>query len=126
MIQAPLQIPLAELLASFSYALDLTEGQPPGHCVRACWIGTHIGQEIGLTGETRAVPFAETRWKEAKKLGFERFILPASNKKQLAALGREALKGTVFVKDVRELAEAAVGSMNSRRASTVTRSNAEL
>ena len=28
--------------------LDLTEGQPPGHCIRCCWIGIHIGREIGL------------------------------------------------------------------------------
>src|SRR5262245_60101567 len=38
----------AELLAAFSYALDITEGQPEGHCIRACWIGTAIGQAIGL------------------------------------------------------------------------------
>ena len=44
-------LPLAELLASLSYALDMTEGQPPGHCIRACWIGTHIGQAIGLEGQ---------------------------------------------------------------------------
>ncbi len=41
-------IRLAELLGALSYALDLTEGQPAGHCVRCCWIGTQIGQEIGL------------------------------------------------------------------------------
>ena len=38
----------AELVAAFSYALDLTEGQPAGHCIRACWIGSHIGRELGL------------------------------------------------------------------------------
>ena len=31
-------VSLAELVGSFSYALDITEGQPAGHCVRACWI----------------------------------------------------------------------------------------
>lgn len=40
---------LAEVLSAFSHALDITEGQPEGHCVRVCWIGTHIGREIGLT-----------------------------------------------------------------------------
>lgn len=40
-------IPLAELLGAFSYALDITEGQPQGHCVRACW----IGRQIGLSGD---------------------------------------------------------------------------
>ncbi|GJE19190.1 HD-GYP domain-containing protein [Methylobacterium marchantiae] len=39
---------LSELLGALSHALDLTEGQPVGHCVRSCWIGTHIGREMGL------------------------------------------------------------------------------
>ncbi|MCW3798471.1 HD domain-containing protein [Sphingomonas sp. BN140010] len=39
----------AEVLAAFSYALDLTEGQPAGHCVRACWIGMQVGQALGLS-----------------------------------------------------------------------------
>jgi HD-GYP domain-containing protein (c-di-GMP phosphodiesterase class II) len=45
---APNALKLSELIASLSYALDITEGQPPGHCVRCCWIGTHIGRQIGL------------------------------------------------------------------------------
>jgi HD-GYP domain-containing protein (c-di-GMP phosphodiesterase class II) len=38
----------SELMGSLSHALDLTEGQPKGHCLRVCWIGMHIGMEIGL------------------------------------------------------------------------------
>ncbi|MEO6224731.1 MAG: HD domain-containing phosphohydrolase [Sphingomicrobium sp.] len=38
----------AELLAAFSYALDITEGQPEGHCIRSCWIGMHVGRALGL------------------------------------------------------------------------------
>lgn len=45
-------IRLAELLGALSHALDMTEGQPAGHCVRCCWIGVQIGREIGLD-ETR-------------------------------------------------------------------------
>lgn len=41
-------IRLSELLGALSHALDLTEGQPAGHCVRACWIGIHVGREMGL------------------------------------------------------------------------------
>ena len=41
-------VSLAELVGAFSYALDITEGQPPGHSVRACWIGSHIGAALGL------------------------------------------------------------------------------
>lgn len=46
-------IALAELVGAFSYALDLTEGQPAGHCVRACWIGSHIGRALNLSAQDR-------------------------------------------------------------------------
>ena len=39
---------LSELMGALSHALDITEGQPAGHCVRCCWIGMNIGREIGL------------------------------------------------------------------------------
>ncbi len=39
---------LSELIGSLSYALDMTEGQPEGHCVRCCWIGMHLGRTVGL------------------------------------------------------------------------------
>lgn len=42
-------IRLSEVLGALSHALDLTEGQPAGHCVRACWIGVHVGRELGLS-----------------------------------------------------------------------------
>jgi HD-GYP domain-containing protein (c-di-GMP phosphodiesterase class II) len=45
------ELKLSELIASLSYALDITEGQPPGHCVRACWIGMHIGRQAGMRDE---------------------------------------------------------------------------
>lgn len=39
---------LSQLISALSYALDITEGQPEGHCLRSCWIGMHIGRAIGL------------------------------------------------------------------------------
>lgn len=39
---------LSELISALSHALDITEGQPEGHCVRCCWIGMHIGRAVGL------------------------------------------------------------------------------
>ena len=42
---------LAELLGALSYALDLTEGQTPGHSVRCCWIGVHVARAVGLPDE---------------------------------------------------------------------------
>ncbi|WP_306259056.1 HD-GYP domain-containing protein [Pararhizobium sp. IMCC21322] len=41
-------INLAELLGTLSYALDMTEGQPEGHCMRCCWMGSSIGLQLGL------------------------------------------------------------------------------
>lgn len=51
MLHQPIAVPTAsraEVIAAFTYALDLTEGQPAGHCIRACWIGMHVGKELGL------------------------------------------------------------------------------
>ncbi len=45
---SPSAMKLSELMGALSYALDITEGQPPGHCVRCCWIGMHVGRVIGL------------------------------------------------------------------------------
>ena len=45
------QLRLSEILGAFSYALDLTEGQPAGHSIRACWIGTQIAMALGLKGD---------------------------------------------------------------------------
>ena len=42
-------VKLSELLGALSFALDMTEGQPEGHCVRCCWIGMHVGRELGLS-----------------------------------------------------------------------------
>src|SRR3569832_2114765 len=49
-MQATSTIHLSELLGSLSTALDMTEGQPIGHCMRTCWIGTNIGLRLGLEG----------------------------------------------------------------------------
>jgi hypothetical protein len=47
------QLLLSEIIGSLSYAIDLTEGLPPGHSLRCCWIGMKIGQQFGL--ETQAL-----------------------------------------------------------------------
>jgi HD-GYP domain-containing protein (c-di-GMP phosphodiesterase class II) len=40
---------LVSLLASLSFALDLTEGQPMGHAIRTCVVGLRIAEVIGLS-----------------------------------------------------------------------------
>ena len=42
-------VSLSELVSALSFALDISEGQPTGHAIRCCWIGHHIGQQIGLS-----------------------------------------------------------------------------
>jgi len=42
---------LSEIIGPLSYALDLADGFAPGHALRACWIGMHIGQRLGLDAE---------------------------------------------------------------------------
>ncbi len=42
---------LSELMGALSHALDITEGQPEGHCVRCCWIGMHIGHKLALPSD---------------------------------------------------------------------------
>ena len=41
-------IRLAEILSALGQALDMTEGQPEGHCVRCCYIGVRIGEALEL------------------------------------------------------------------------------
>jgi HD-GYP domain-containing protein (c-di-GMP phosphodiesterase class II) len=52
-------VALSEVLGALSYALDLTEGQRPGHTLRTCVIGMRLGKELGLgTQDLTALYFA--------------------------------------------------------------------
>jgi len=51
------RIRLSELLGALSYALDITEGQPAGHCVRCAYIGMHVGNYLGLSEEQLAAAY---------------------------------------------------------------------
>ena len=41
-------IPTARLLSGLSMALDLTEGQLPGHALRTCFLAMHLADDLGL------------------------------------------------------------------------------
>ena len=68
---APLQqadasaIPIAELLAALSHALDLTEGAPAGHTLRSCMIAMRIADSIGLGSEDRTALYYAMLLKDA-------------------------------------------------------------
>jgi DNA repair protein RadA/Sms len=65
---------------------------------KTCFFG-----EIGLTGEVRGVSFAESRIKEADKLGFKHFVIPFSNQRHLADLKLSKEKKITYIKNVKEL-----------------------
>jgi putative nucleotidyltransferase with HDIG domain len=47
----------SEVLGALSYALDLTEGQRPGHAVRSCSIGMRLAEQVSLPAAERAALF---------------------------------------------------------------------
>src|SRR3954453_16573199 len=61
----PGEIPLSEVLGGLSYALDLTEGEPPGHAARSCLIGMRVAEEIGLDAAPRSDLFYALLRKDA-------------------------------------------------------------
>ncbi len=58
-------IRLSEVISALSYALDLTEGQPMGHSVRACAIGMRIAEVVGLDEDQRSDLFYALLLKDA-------------------------------------------------------------
>ncbi|WP_313535665.1 HD domain-containing phosphohydrolase [Sphingomonas sp.] len=55
---------LAEILGAFSYALDLTEGQPAGHSLRACWIASRMAVALQLPAADRRTVYYATLLKD--------------------------------------------------------------
>ncbi|MET3724035.1 HD-GYP domain-containing protein [Sphingomonas trueperi] len=55
---------LAEILGAFSYALDLTEGQPAGHSLRACWIASRMAVALRLSAAERRTVYYATLLKD--------------------------------------------------------------
>ncbi len=58
-------VPLSEVIGALSYALDLTEGEPPGHAVRTCLIGMRLAEELGLDSPARSDLFYGLLLKDA-------------------------------------------------------------
>jgi putative nucleotidyltransferase with HDIG domain len=53
----PGRLRLSEVLGGLSYALDLTEGQRPGHSVRTCLIGMRLAEIVGLDEDDKSALF---------------------------------------------------------------------
>ena len=52
-------------VGALSYALDVTEGEPPGHAVRSCMIGMRLAQHLELGVATRSRLFYALLLKDA-------------------------------------------------------------
>lgn len=61
--------------------------------------GTAVLGEVGLAGEIRAVAQAETRIREAERMGFKRIILPKGNLKGLAIRSSVKLIGVETISE---------------------------
>ena len=61
----PGTILLSEVISALSYALDITEGEPPGHAVLSCMIGMRLAEELRLDAETRSDLFYALLLKDA-------------------------------------------------------------
>ena len=58
-------VPTARILAALSTALDLTEGQIPGHAVRTCYLSTRLADIVGLPESDRETLFSAALLKDA-------------------------------------------------------------
>src|SRR5829696_4467840 len=58
-------IRLSEVVGGLSYALDVTEGEPPGHAMRTCLIGMRLAQELELDAQARSDLFYALLLKDA-------------------------------------------------------------
>jgi HD-GYP domain-containing protein (c-di-GMP phosphodiesterase class II) len=65
MVAASREIALSEVIGGLSYALDITEGEPPGHAVRCCLIGMRLADELGLDAAARSDLFYALLLKDA-------------------------------------------------------------
>jgi len=73
--------------------------------------------EVGLTGEVRAVRHAETRLREAEKLGFAQAIVPAATARQVRAPAGLRVEGVASVRELWDAlfrAESAPGAAPDR------------
>ena len=59
------QIGLSGVIGALSYALDIAEGQPPGHAVRSCLIGMRLAAELDLSVAERSDLFYALLLKDA-------------------------------------------------------------
>jgi putative nucleotidyltransferase with HDIG domain len=65
MPRAVTEIALSGVIGALSYALDIAEGQTPGHAVRSCLIGMRLAAELDLSAAERSDLFYALLLKDA-------------------------------------------------------------
>src|SRR3954447_16790520 len=65
MAAGPSVMLLSEVVGALSYALDLTEGEPPGHAARSCVIGMRLADQLQLSAAARSDLFYALLLKDA-------------------------------------------------------------
>jgi len=88
-------VSLSEVLAAMSRALDLTDGQAPGHTVRTCIIGMRIAEELDLSAFDRVALYGALLLKDSGCSGNSERVAEALTAEQerrgpLGELGRNA------------------------------------
>src|SRR4029078_7141556 len=58
-------VPLSRVVGALSFALDITEGEPPGHAARGSAIGMRIAEQLGLDDGARSDLFYALLLKDA-------------------------------------------------------------
>ncbi|MBV8431296.1 MAG: HD domain-containing protein [Solirubrobacterales bacterium] len=64
-ITGEVEVRLSEVLSGLSHALDITEGQAPGHAERSCAIGMRLAALLGLDEASRSSVFYALLLKDA-------------------------------------------------------------
>jgi HD-GYP domain-containing protein (c-di-GMP phosphodiesterase class II) len=64
-LAGPGEIALSALIGALSYALDIGEGEPPGHAKRSCLIGMRLADQLGLDTAARSDLFYALLLKDA-------------------------------------------------------------
>jgi putative nucleotidyltransferase with HDIG domain len=90
-------VSLSEVLAAMSSALDMTEGQEPGHTVRTCIIGMRLAEELDLSAFDKVALYGALLLKDsgcsgnsdrvAEALGWD---TPINLKERISSLLRRA------------------------------------
>lgn len=83
-------VPTARILAALSTALDLTEGQLPGHALRTCYLAMRLADALGLPEADRETIYSAALLKDAGWSSNAASITRLFGNDDIALKGRQA------------------------------------